>query len=262
MALVTAAVLLVASVALVVAHVGRASGPGVAAAAGSGSGSGFGSGFGFGGTVGGPGMRGGAYGPATTGGGSDPGDGGGYGYGPGGMMGGGDAPAGVMGGAFGLAGDGQPVTTFAAARARAQAFADQLASGLHAGEVMQFSNGYYSELMTADGQGATEVLIDQDTGAVSIEQGPALMWNTRYGMHPTDAAPATISAAQAVKDAQAWLDAQHTGLTAGEVTAFPGYDTLHTLRDGKIVGMMSINASTGAAWYHTWHGTFLGMDAG
>lgn len=256
MALVTAALLLVASVALVMAHVGRQSAPGVAAAAG----------FGFGGTVGGPGMRGGAYGPATTGGGSDPGDGGGYGYGygygPGGMMGGGDAPAGVMGGAFGLAGDGQPVTTFAAARARAQAFADLLASGLHAGEVMQFSNGYYSELMTADGQGATEVLVDQDTGAVSIEQGPALMWNTRYGMHPTDAAPATMSAAQAVTDAQAWLDAQHTGLTAGEVTAFPGYDTLHTLRDGRIVGMMSINASTGAAWYHTWHGTFLGMDAG
>lgn len=246
MALVTAALLLVASVAVVVAHAGRTSGPGVAAAAG----------FGFGGTVGGPGMMGEAYGPATTGGGT------GSGYGRGGMMRGGDAPAGVTGGAFALAGDGQPVTTFAAARARAQAFADRLASGLHAGEVMQFSNGYYSELMTADGQGATEVLIDQDTGAVSIEQGPALMWNTRYGMHPTDATPATISAAQAVKDAQAWLDAQHTGLTAGEVTAFPGYDTLHTLRDGRIVGMMSINASTGAAWYHTWHGTFLGMDAG
>ena len=245
MALVTAALLLVASVAVVVAHVGRTSGPGVAA----------GSGFGFGGTVGGPGMMGGAYGGASTG--DDSGDG----YGPG-MMGGADSPAGMMGGQFGLAGDGQPVTTFAAARARAQAFADQLDAGLHAGEVMQFSNGYYSELMTADGQGATEVLVDQDTGAVSIEQGPALMWNTRYGMHPTDAAPATISAAQAVKDAQAWLDAQHTGLTAGEVTAFPGYDTLHTLRDGRIVGMMSINASTGAAWYHTWHGTFLGMDAG
>ncbi len=251
MALVTAALLLVASVTVVAAHVARASGPGVTA----------GGGFGFGRTVGGPGMRGGAYGPATTGGGTDPGDGGGYGSGPAGMMGRGNAPAGMMGG-FGLAGDGQPVTTFAAARARAQAFADQLAAGLHAGEVMQFSNGYYSELMTADGQGATEVLIDQGTGAVSIEQGPALMWNTRYGMHPTDAAPATMSAAQAVKDAQAWLDAQHTGLTAGEVTAFPGYDTLHTLRDGRIVGMMSINASTGAAWYHTWHGTFLGMDAG
>jgi hypothetical protein len=224
--LITAVVLLVASVGVVV--VARTGGQGVWAGARSG----------FGSTVPGPGVMAGTVGTgARTG-------------------------AGMMGGSFGLPGDGQPVTTMAAARTRAQAFAVELAPGLHAGEVMQFSNGYYSELMTADGQGATEVLIDQDTGAVSIEQGPALMWNTRYGMHPTDAVPATISSEQATTDAQAWLDAQHTGLTAGEVTTFPGYDTLHTLRDGKIVGMMSVNAATGAAWYHTWHVTFVAMDAG
>ncbi len=235
-ALVTAAVLLVASVGVVVAHGFRLTDRGAWTAVGNGSGSGFG----------GIGMMGGRGGVAGV-----PGAGRGTGTG-----------AGMMGGRFGLAGDGQPVTTMAAARSRAQAFAAELGAGLHAGEVMQFSNGYYSELMTADGQGATEVLVDQDTGAVSIEQGPALMWNTRYGMHPTGATPATISNAQATADAQAWLDAQHTGLTAGEVTAFPGYDTLHTLQDGRIVGMMSVNASTGAAWYHTWHGTFIAMDAG
>ncbi len=196
------------------------------------------------------------------------------GYGPG-MMGGagtgmmGGAGTGMMGeasagtwqtdGRYGLPGDGQAVGTMAAAKARAQAFADQLGDGLHAGEVMQFSNGYYSELLTAEGKGATEVLIDAGSGAVSIEYGPAMMWNTRYGMHPAGDVTASVSAEQAVADAQAWLDARHTGLTAGEATAFPGYYTLHTLKDGKIVGMMSINSVSGAAWYHTWHGTFIAM---
>jgi hypothetical protein len=165
-------------------------------------------------------------------------------------------------GRFGLAGDGRPVTTLAAARARAQAFADRLAVLVRAGEVMQFANGYYVELVTADGQGATEVLVDPGTGAASLEYGPAMMWNTEYGMHATGARAGTMSAEQAVATAQAWLDAQHTGLTAGEATTFPGYDTLHTLKDGAIVGMMSVNTSTGASWYHTWHGAFVTMDAG
>jgi hypothetical protein len=174
-----------------------------------------------------------------------------------GMMGG----TGMMGERFGLAGDGQPVTTLTSARARAQAFADELGAGLRAGEVMEFSNGYYAEVLEANGSGATEVLVDQRTGAVSVEHGPAVMWNTRYGMHAA-ATGSAITTAQAVADAQAWLDAQRTGLTAGDAEAFPGYFTLHTLKDGAVVGMMSVHASTGAAWYHTWHGTFIAMDAG
>ncbi len=187
----------------------------------------------------GPGMMGTGSGPGMMG-----------GYGPGGTW--------MTGGRYGLAGDGQPVTTMAAAKTRAQAFADQI-GGLHAGEVMQFSNGYYSELLTADGAGATEVLIDPQTGAVSIEYGPAMMWNTRYGMHPTGSVATQVGPAQAVQDAQAWLAAQSTGLTAAEPMAFPGYYTLHTLKDGTVVGMMSVNAVTGAVWYHTWHGSFVAM---
>jgi hypothetical protein len=29
------------------------------------------------------------------------------------------------------------------------------------------------------------------------------------------------------------------------------------MRDGKISGMLSVNASTGQVWYHTWHGTYI-----
>jgi hypothetical protein len=89
-----------------------------------------------------------------------------------------------------LGGDGQrtrwylngsgPVTTIAAARARAQQFADGL--GLETGEVMQFASNFYVLLTDARGKPATEVLVDPETGAVTLEYGPAMMWNTRYGV--------------------------------------------------------------------------------
>jgi hypothetical protein len=86
-----------------------------------------------------------------------------------------------------------------------------------------------------------------------------MMWNTTYGMRPVGDVPVRVSAAQAVTDAQAWLNARRTGLTAGDAMAFPGYYTLHTRRGGTIVGMMSVNAAGGAVWYHTWHGSFVAM---
>jgi hypothetical protein len=181
----------------------------------------------------------------------------GNGYGGPGMMGGGYG-AGMMGG-YGLPGDGRRVDSLDEARQRAQAFADTL--GLRAGEVMQFSNGFYAELNTAQGHGATEVLVNPRDGSVQLEYGPAMMWNTSYGMHHSAATgPARISPAEAQAAAQRWLDDQRPGLSAAEPEEFPGYITLHTLRDGKITGMMSVNTATGAVWYHTWHGQFLAMS--
>jgi hypothetical protein len=180
----------------------------------------------------------------------------GNGYGAG-MMAGGVGPA-MMGG-YGLPGDGQRVDSLEAARQRAQAFADPV--GLRAGEVMRFSNGFYAELDTVDGRGATEVLIDPRDGRVQLEYGPAMMWNTRYGMHPgAVSGPTRVSTDDARAIAQRWLEDQHTGLTTGEPEDFPGYATLHTLRDGKIIGMMSVNTTTGQVWYHSWHGQYLTMS--
>jgi hypothetical protein len=195
---------------------------------------------------------------------TDPDDGGsGYGMSGSGMMGGFGPRGGSWqsGGRYGVAGDGQAVTTMQAAAARAQLLAD-LIGGLHVGEVMQFSDGYYAELLTADGSGATEVLIDPDTGAVSLEHGPAMMWNTSYGMDRSTGPSTTVSADQATATAQAWLDSQGgdlSGLQADTPEAFPGYYTLHTTRNGAVVGMMSVNAETGQVWYHTWHGSFIAM---
>ncbi|GAA2650835.1 hypothetical protein [Streptomyces vastus] len=152
---------------------------------------------------------------------------------------------GMMGGhPCGLTGTGQPVTSLASAKARAGEFADRL--GLRVGEVMQFSRNFYAELTTHDGKGATEVLIDPAGGAVWLEYGPAMIWNTDYGMpmHRTTGT-ARISAPEAEKIARQWLDDHRSGQTPSEAEAFPGYYTLHTLKGNNITGMLSVNADTG-----------------
>ena len=222
-----------------------------------------------------------------------------------------------------------PVRTLAAARADAQKFADRL--GLKVDEVLQFKENFYAKLVDSKGNGATEVLVDPPTGFVSIEYGPAMMWNTRYGMGRgaawmmgsygesmmrgyggammgesgpsttsgggtgTTTSPGygygmmggsgsgyggmmggygygsgsnstgssgtsttTVTMAAAHSLAQQWLDRNEPGVkveTGGD--AFPGYFTLETLRSGKITGMISVNATTGAVWPHWWHGAFV-----
>ena len=73
-----------------------------------------------------------------------------------------------------------PVNGIADARTRAQTFADKL--GLRTGEILHFQRNYYVQLVDTSGKPATEVLVDPATGAVGLEFGPAMMWNTRYGM--------------------------------------------------------------------------------
>jgi len=85
---------------------------------------------------------------------------------------------GMMG--YGPVGAGEPVGSIAEARGQAERFAGRL--GLHVGEVMRFRNNYYAELVGKRGAGATEVLVNPRIGAVWLEYGPAMMWNTQYGM--------------------------------------------------------------------------------
>ena len=106
----------------------------------------------------------------------------GRGFGPWGGMGrpmmGGPAESGWR------AGDRDPVDDLAEARDRAADFAKELGPGLRVGEVMRFANNYYAELEEADGAKATEVLINPSTGAVQLEFGPAMMWNTDLSFMP------------------------------------------------------------------------------
>lgn len=194
---------------------------------------------------------------------------------------------GMMG--YAQAGGGDPVGDIAEARRQAGRFADRL--DLEVGEVMRFSNHYYAEL-EEDGRPATEVLVDPQSGAVYLEYGPAMMWNTRFGMMSGSRFPSSgmmgggmmggsggmmggsgfadptwaptgdgdVSPGEARAIAARWLAENGKGLEVGEPDAFPGYYTLHLLRDGRVAGMMSVNAVTGAPWYHWWHGRFLSMS--
>jgi hypothetical protein len=187
----------------------------------------------------------------------------GGGFGPGGsMMGGGMMRGGAMMGALWLRGDGVPVASIAAARQRAALAASP--EGLHPGEIISFDNGFYVELKDATGNPATEVIVDPATGAVGTEPGPAMMWNTRYGMHGiVGGAPSTpaVPAEQAHQIAADWLVAAGTGQRAGTADAYPGYYTIDTTTtEGTIKGMLSVNAATGQVWYHTWHGRFIARE--
>lgn len=148
-----------------------------------------------------------------------------------------------------------PVGDIAHARQRAQTFADRL--GLKTSEVVRFERNYYVKLVDKSGAAATEVLVDPATGATSLEYGPAMMWNTSYGMRYGAQSQTQISAAQAQQLAQQWLRNSGSGLTVGDPEPFPGYYTMHTMQSGKIVGMLSVNATSGQIWDHTWHGTYI-----
>ena len=157
---------------------------------------------------------------------------------------------------------------------------------------MRFENNYYAELVRPGGDKATEVLVNAATGAVWIEYGPAMMWNTRYGMmggnsgsggmmggssgsggmmggayggdptwapSPETTSP-TVSAQEAKAVAARSLAREKSGLRAGTPDAFPGYYTVHVLEGDRVAGMLSVNAYTGAVWYHWWHGRFVSMS--
>jgi hypothetical protein len=185
------------------------------------------------GTVAGPGMMGGAA-----------------------MMG-----AGGMMGTVWLPGNGSRIGSIPAARSRAASAASS--AGLHPGEVIWFDNGFYVELKDAAGDSATEVIVDPATGAVATEPGPAMMWNTRYGVHRPPAAATKVDAAKAQRLASAWLAANLPGHVAQPPDAYPGYYTMETTTTGGTVnGMLSVNASTGQVWYHSWHGRFIAREDG
>jgi hypothetical protein len=204
--------------------------------------------------------------------------------------------SGMMG--YSTTGSGEPVRDLPGAKRQAERFAQRL--DLRVGEVMRFDNHYYAELTDKDGHAATEVLVDPDNGTVMLEPGPAMMWNTRYGMMLGDmgmmggaqagryssgsgpggmmgtggmmgdpswtppqaggASAGAVTAAEARTIAERWLRTAYPGVSAGEPESFPGYFTFHTMRSGRIDGMLSVNASTGTVWYHWWHGRFIEMS--
>lgn len=129
-------------------------------------------------------------------------------------------------------------------------------------ELMEFQDNYYAQINESDtGINAFELLINPYSGYISPEPGPNMMWNSKYGhMGELDSMEMSISESDAVLKAKEYLDSNSSGLSVDEhADEFYGYYTIHTLKDGKIKGMLSINGYSGAVWYHSWHGMFIQM---
>jgi hypothetical protein len=184
-------------------------------------------------------------------------------FGPGnGTMGAWTPPADVVTGS-------KPLTlTSASTIAKAYISAWNSKTKLELREIMQFSNHFYGQAIeTETKRGAFEFLIDPNTGTVYAEPGPNMMWNLRYGSMSTAMGPGSptqdgdklsIAADKAVETAQAYLEKTVPGAKVeDEAVAFYGYYTLDIVRDGNIVGMLSVNGYTGQVWLHHWHGTFV-----
>lgn len=190
------------------------------------------------------------------------------GNGPGGMMGGAYGP-GMMGGLGGTVQTSVTPAELAAVRDRVeQRLADSGYKGFRVAEIMAFTRNDYVIVEDTAGKPAFELLADPKGRWLTPEPGPNMMWNTSYGTmqgvgvpgcpaatQPSGGTP--LTAAQAKAKANAWLEQHRPGQTAADATALPGYFTIDVAEGGKTVGMLSVHATSGAVWFHTWHGTFL-----
>jgi hypothetical protein len=205
-----------------------------------------------------------------------------------GMMGSGPMGPGMMGQGFGGSSQIDPLPV-EEATAAVQTYLARLGnSDLAAGEVMVFSNHAYAQVVEKSaGSGAFEVLVDPVTRAVTPEPGPNMMWNLKYGPMAgfggsgmimggyqgygmgrmmdgvTPAQPSAempVSQEEAIQTAQRYLDAYLPGTQAEDAAdSFYGYYTIHVLRDGQTVGMLSVNGYTQEVFVHFWHGEFVDM---
>jgi hypothetical protein len=57
--------------------------------------------------------------------------------------------------------------------------------------------------------------------------------------------------------AQNWLGANQPGTTATSPDPPTAYYTVDFQMHGKLVGMLSVNGSSGAIWFHSWPGSFV-----
>jgi hypothetical protein len=204
----------------------------------------------------------------------------------GGMMGSG---SGMLGGAQrGSNSSSKNLTVDQAFQAAGKYLASSNNPDLKIAEVMVFDNNAYVRVIEkSTGVGAFELLVDPQSLVIYPEPGPNMMWNLKYagmnqqnmmgglsgmmggqrgmmGANPANRTPAAVSAsmplssAQALLAAQAFLDSNQPGAkTATDADQFYGYYTIDTLRDGQIVGMLSVNGFTGQVFLHTWHGAFV-----
>ena len=149
--------------------------------------------------------------------------------------------------------------------------ADSGYKGFKVGEIMAFSRNDYVLVKDNAGKPAFELLADPQGRWLTPEPGPNMMWNTSYGMMRGIGVPGcpyatgstgtgtseALTATQAKSRADAWLGQHSPGQVTADATVLPGYFTIDVTANSSKVGMLSVNQTSGAVWYHTWHGSFL-----
>ena len=133
-------------------------------------------------------------------------------------------------------------------------------AGFRVSEVMAFSTNDYVAINNKNGKPAFELLMAPNRSWL-MEEPPSMMWGGGMMGSPSNwysrGTGKVTSLNRAAEVADTWLAKARPGEKAEtDGRAFPGYYTFDTTRKGKTAGMLSVNASTGAVWYHGWHGTF------
>jgi hypothetical protein len=157
-------------------------------------------------------------------------------------------------------------------------------------EIMEFQNNFYVMYYEKDtGIGAFEMLVWKQapssemmggsmgigggmmgygmmTGTIVPEPGPNMMWNTKYSMtqgmmgsrwQTGTSGQMQVSEHEARSVAETYLSQNFPGTHVEGITRFYGYYTIDFQKDGKIVGMLSVNGYSRQVWYHSWHSAFI-----
>ncbi len=147
---------------------------------------------------------------------------------------------------------------------KAEAYLANYSQNLQVAEVMEFQSNFYVLVKESDsGRGAMELLVDPNSGYVTPEIGPNMMWNLKYGrmaqrMGLSTSTDNTLSLSEALTKAQTALSQQYPTATINEDgISFYGYYTFDYSIDGQVAGMLSVNGLDGQVWLHTWHGEFI-----
>ncbi len=126
--------------------------------------------------------------------------------------------------------------------------------GMMNGQYGGMMNGQYGGMMNGQYGG----MMNGQYGGMMNGQYGHMMGS--FGIDPD--AQISVTEEDAVRLAQKYLDVNLPGATSeNHADTFPGYYTLHVERDGKITGMLSVNAYSGQVFLHHWHGEFIEMSA-
>jgi len=157
-------------------------------------------------------------------------------------------------------------------------------NSLEIGDTFVLDNGtyYYSIVESDTGKGAMELLVNPYTKAVTLEYGPAMMWNLKYGMHQYSDSSCNgrgimgrgmmgyyydyedetyynsdyegendLTTEEAYDLAAEYFSDNTDGVSVDEDgLAYYGYYTFHVVENGETIGIISVNGFTGTVWFN------------